>query len=199
VLWEGGAALGLLALADRPRPEARKAVAALRAAGLRVVMLTGDNPRAARAAAAATGVDEVMAGLMPDGKADAVAALRAQGGRVAFAGDGINDAVALARADVGIAMGGGTDAAREGGDIVLMRDDLRSVPAALALAAAIVRRIRWNLFWAAAWNAALIPLAAGVFYPAFHLTLPPALAALAMAFSSVTVVTLSLGLRRFNP
>jgi Cu+-exporting ATPase len=199
VLWEGGAALGLLALADRPRPEARAAVAALRAAGLRVVMLTGDNPRAARAAAAATGVDEVMAGLKPDGKADAVAALRARGGRVAFAGDGINDAVALARADVGIAMGGGTDATREGGDIVLMRDDLRAVPAALALAAAVVRRIRWNLFWAAAWNAALVPLAAGVFYPAFRLTLDPALAALAMAFSSVTVVTLSLRLRRFDP
>jgi Cu+-exporting ATPase len=199
VLKEGAAALGLLALADLPRPEANEAVASLRARGLRVVMLTGDNPLAARAAAAETGVDEVMAELKPAGKAEAIAALQARGERVVFAGDGINDAVALARADVGIAMGGGTDAAREGGDIVLMRDDIRGIPAALGLANAIVRRIRWNLFWAAAWNAALVPLAAGVLYPAFHLTLPPSLAALAMAFSSVTVVTLSLSLRRFEP
>ena len=199
VLREGTTVIGLLALADRPRPEAREAVAALQARGLKVVMLTGDNPRAARAVAEETGVDEVMAGLKPAGKADAIAALQARGGRVAFAGDGINDAVALARADVGIAMGGGTDVAREGGDIVLMRDDVRGIPAALSLSDAILRRIRWNLFWAAAWNASLVPLAAGVLYPVFHLTLAPSLAALAMAFSSVTVVTLSLGLRRFKP
>jgi len=198
VLSEDGAALGLLALADLPRPEAKEAVAALRARGLSVVMLTGDNPRAARAASAETGVDEVMAGLKPAEKSDAIAALQRRGEKVAFAGDGINDAVALARADVGIAMGGGTDAAREGGDIVLMRDDIRGIPAALGLAHAIVRRIRWNLFWAAVWNISLVPLAAGVLYPAFHLTLPPSLAALAMAFSSVTVVTLSLSLRRFK-
>lgn len=199
VLKEGPRTLGLVALADRARPEAAATAAALRATGLKVVMLTGDNPRAARAAAAETGVDEVMAALKPAEKAAAIAALQARGERVAFAGDGINDAVALACADVGIAMGGGADAAREGADIVLMRDDLRGVPTALKLSGAIVRRIRWNLFWAAAWNLSLIPLAAGVLYPAFRITLPPSLAALAMAFSSVTVVTLSLSLRRFRP
>ena len=181
-----------IALADRPRPEAQAVVQALRARGLRVVLLTGDNARTAQAVARAVGIDDVRAEVLPDQKATVVGALQDAGQVVAMVGDGINDAPALAQADVGIAMGSGTDVALEAGDVVLVRPDLRGVLAALELAHRTLATIRWNLFWAFAYNTVLIPVAAAGF-------LNPMLAGLAMAMSSVFVVSNSLRLRRFQP
>jgi Cu+-exporting ATPase len=158
-------------------------------------MLTGDNERSARSIAKAIGIDNVIAGVIPEGKAKEMRRLQ-QSARVAFVGDGINDASALAQADVGIAMGGGTDIAIESGDTVLMHDDPGDVYIALELTKKIMRRIKENIFWAFAYNTILIPLAAGVFYP---YTITPKLAALAMALSSVTVVSLSLSLKGWKP
>ena len=207
-----GSALGVIAAADAVKPGAPAAVAALRALGIRTVMLTGDRSEVAASAAAACGVDEYHAGMLPAGKADAIAQLQADGNVVAMVGDGINDAPALARADVGIAMGGGADIARESADITLMQDDLTGVATALQLSQATMRTIRQNLFWAFFYNALLIPVAAGALYPVFAALggvpgglgfffgdagfLNPILAALAMAFSSVSVVSNSLRLRR---
>ena len=207
-----GSALGVIAAADAVKPGAPAAVAALRALGIRTVMLTGDRSEVAASAAAACGVDEYHAGMLPAGKADAIAQLQADGNVVAMVGDGINDAPALARADVGIAMGGGADIARESADITLMQDDLTGVATALQLSRATMRTIRQNLFWAFFYNALLIPVAAGALYPVFAALggvpgglgfffgdagfLNPILAALAMAFSSVSVVSNSLRLRR---
>ncbi|MCX7624007.1 MAG: heavy metal translocating P-type ATPase [Thermomicrobium sp.] len=187
-----GAVAGLLALADRPRPEARAVVQALRARGLRVVLLTGDNARTARAVARELGIEDVRAEVLPDRKASVVRGLREAGELVVMVGDGINDAPALAQADVGIAMGSGTDVALEAGDVVLVRSDLRGLLAALELARRTLATIRWNLFWAFAYNTVLIPVAAAGL-------LNPMLAGLAMAMSSVFVVTNSLRLRRFVP
>jgi Cu+-exporting ATPase len=187
-----GQVAGLLALADRPRPEARAVVQALRARGLRVVLLTGDNERTARAVAREVGIDDLRAEVLPEQKSAVVQELQASGQVVAMVGDGINDAPALARADVGIAMGSGTDVALEAGDVVLVRSDLRGVLAALALAQRTLATIRWNLFWAFAYNTVLIPVAAAGF-------LNPMLAGLAMAMSSVFVVSNSLRLRAFRP
>jgi len=187
-----GAVAGLIVLADRPRPEAQAVVQALRARGLRVVLLTGDNARTAHAVARAVGIDDVRAEVLPDQKASVVRALQEDGQIVAMVGDGINDAPALAQADVGIAMGSGTDVALEAGDVVLVRPDLRGVLAALELAHRTLATIRWNLFWAFAYNTVLIPVAAAGF-------LNPMLAGLAMAMSSVFVVSNSLRLRRFQP
>ena len=207
-----GRTLGVIAVADTVKPDAAAAVDALRSQGVRTVMLTGDRGEVAAAVAAACGVTEYQAALLPADKATAIRRLQAEGNVVAMVGDGINDAPALATADVGIAMGGGADIARESADITLMRDDLTAVATALQLSKATMRTIRQNLFWAFFYNALLIPVAAGVLYPVFAALggvpeglsfffgdagfLNPILAALAMAFSSVSVVSNSLRLRR---
>jgi Cu+-exporting ATPase len=194
-----GRLCAVFGIADPPKDGSRDAVAALRRLGLEVVMLTGDQPEPARAVAAAVGIDEVRAEVLPADKAGEVQRLQAAGRRVAFVGDGINDAPALARADVGIALGTGTDIAVEAGDLILMSGDLRGVPNAIRLARRTLATIRGNFFWAYAYNVALIPLAAGALYPATGLLLNPMLAAAAMSLSSVFVVTNSLRLRRFLP
>ena len=189
--WDGQVR-GVLVVADTIKPTSAQAVATLREMGLRPVLLTGDNARAARAVADRVGIDEIFAGVLPAGKADAIKQLQDAGRVVAMAGDGINDAAALAQADLGLAMGTGTDAAIEAADLTLVRGDLLAVPDAIRLSRRTLRTIRGNLFWAFAYNTAAIPLAALGF-------LNPLIAAAAMAFSSVFVVTNSLRLRRFQP
>ncbi len=195
----GGELAGILAIADTLKPTTRTAVAELKRMGLSVMMITGDNERTANAIAREVGIEDVHAGVLPQEKAEEVRALQVRGEVVAFVGDGINDAPALAQADVGIAIGGGTDVAIESGDIVLVRDDLVDAVAAIELSRKVMSRIKQNLFWAFAYNAALIPLAAGVLYPFFGITFRPEYAALAMALSSVTVVSLSLMLKTYIP
>src|SRR5436309_3802853 len=190
-----GEAGGILALADTPKAAAREAIAELRRMGLRTLLISGDARRVVEAIARAIGIDDVRAEVRPDRKAEIVAALQAEGHRVAMVGDGVNDAPALARADLGIAIGTGTDVAIATADIVLVGGDPRGVPRALRLARSTLSTIRQNLFWAFVYNVALIPLAAGVFYPFTGWLLSPMLAAAAMALSSVTVVTNSLRLR----
>ncbi|KGI78381.1 cation transporter [Oleiagrimonas soli] len=188
--------LALLAVADRIREGAVEAVKALHAEGLTLRMLTGDNATTAKAVADALGIDDVQAGLSPEDKAEAVKALKANGHRVAMAGDGINDAPALAAADVGIAMGSGTDVAMESAQVTLVKGDLGGLRRARTLSRATVRNIRQNLFFAFIYNALGVPLAAGVLYPWFGLLLSPMIAALAMSLSSVSVVSNALRLRR---
>jgi Cu+-exporting ATPase len=167
--------------------------------GLKLVMITGDNARTAQAIAQQIGIDVVRAEVLPQEKANEVKKLQATGEVVAFVGDGINDAPALAQADVGIAIGSGTDVAIESGEIVLVKSDLLDAVAAIQLSRKVMDRIKQNLFWAFAYNAALIPVAAGALYPLFGVTFRPEFAGLAMALSSVTVVSLSLLLKRFVP
>jgi len=190
-----GALLGILAVADPVQEGSRDAIEALHALGLEVVMLTGDVERTARAIAEEVGIERVFAGVLPDQKADRVQALRDEGKVVAMVGDGINDAPALATADVGIAIGTGTDVAIEASDVTLIRADLRGVPRAIELSRRTMRTIRQNLFWAFAYNVIGIPVAAGVLYPVAGILLAPWVAGAAMAFSSVSVVSNSLRLR----
>lgn len=191
--------LGLIAAADTVKETSRQAIDTLRHMGVKTVMLTGDNERTARAVARQVGVDEVFAGVLPQDKEEKVRALQSGGETVAMAGDGVNDAPALMRADVGIAMGGGVEIAAESADMILMRDDLRGVAAALQLGRAVLRNIKENLFWAFFYNCIGIPLAAGVFYHMLGWKLSPMFAAAAMSLSSVCVVTNALRLRRFRP
>ena len=191
-----GRLAALVAVADPIKDSTPAALDALHQLGLEVAMITGDDDRTARAIADQLGIDRVQAEVLPDDKAEAVTSFQADDGRtVAFVGDGINDAPALAQADVGIAIGTGTDVAIESGDIVLMSGDLRGVPNAVHLSKHTLRNIKQNLFWAFAYNVVLIPVAAGVLYPAFGLLLSPALAALAMVFSDLFVVGNALRLR----
>ncbi len=191
-----GALAGAMAIADPVKPSARTAMRALRDAGLRIVMLTGDNKATARAVAKALGIDDVEADVLPERKAEVVQRLRGEGRRVAMAGDGVNDAPALAAADVGIAMGTGTDVAIESAGITLLRGDLGGLIAARNLSRLTMRNIRQNLTFAFLYNALGIPLAAGVLYPAFGLLLSPMVGALAMALSSVSVIGNALRLSR---
>jgi Cu+-exporting ATPase len=195
----GGQMAGIIAIADTLKETTKDAVHQLSRMGLHVVMITGDNRRTANAIAQQVGIDRVVAEVLPQDKATEVRALQGRGETVAFVGDGINDAPALAQADVGIAIGSGTDVAIESGDIVLIRDDLLDAVASIQLSKKVMGRIRGNIFWAFAYNSALIPVGAGVLYPFFGITFRPELAALAMALSSVTVVSLSLLLKRYIP
>lgn len=195
----GGRIAAVIGVSDPVKASSREAIEALHRQGLKVAMITGDKQQTADAIAAETGIDHVVAGVLPDGKVEALDRLRAGGQKIAFVGDGINDAPALAHADVGIAIGTGTDVAIESADVVLMSGDLRGVVNAFEVSTRTMRNIRQNLFWAFSYNTALIPVAAGVLYPAFGLMLSPVLAAGAMALSSVFVLTNALRLRRVAP
>lgn len=194
-----GEVVALLAVADPLKPTTSTAIDALHRLGMRVVMITGDNAATAQAVARRLGIDEVVSDVLPEGKMKAISELRARHGRVAYAGDGINDAPALAESDVGIAMGTGTDVAIESADVVLVAGDLRGVITAIGVSRATLRNIQQNLFWAFAYNVALIPIAAGLLYPINGMQMSPMIAAGAMAFSSVFVVSNALRLRRFQP
>lgn len=199
-LWVAieGSLAGVIAVADTVKPTSAAAIRHLHREGLRVVMLTGDNERTAHAIAREIGIDDVVASVLPAGKVDAIRRLQAEGRIVAMVGDGVNDAPALAQADVGITMGTGADVAMEAGDVTLMHSDLTGVAAAIALSRGTMRVIRQNLFWAFVYNVIGIPLAAGALYPVFGLLLSPVLASAAMAFSSFSVVINSLRLRRLQ-
>jgi Au+-exporting ATPase len=194
-----GKLAAIIAVADPIKASTPLAIAALHQLGLKVAMITGDNARTARAIANQLGIDEVIAEVMPEGKVEAIRRLKSSYGYTAFVGDGINDAPALAEADVGLAIGTGTDVAVESADVVLISGNLQGVPNAIALSKATIGNIRQNLFWAFSYNTALIPVAAGALYPAFGLLLSPIIAAGAMALSSVFVLANALRLRRFQP
>lgn len=194
-----GKLAAVIAVADPVKPASRAAIAALHDRGFQVAMITGDKQETAQAIARETGIDHVIAGVLPDGKVAALDNLRAGGRKIAFVGDGINDAPALAHADVGIAIGTGTDVAIESADVVLMSGDLRGVVNAVEVSKRTMSNIRQNLVWAFGYNVALIPVAAGVLYPAFGLLLSPVFAAGAMALSSVSVLSNALRLRRITP
>ncbi len=194
-----GRLAAIIAVADPIKDATPASIAALHGLGLKVAMITGDNQQTADAIARRLGIDEVVAEVLPEGKIDAVRQLKSRYGSLAFVGDGINDAPALAEADVGLAIGTGTDVAIEAADVVLMSGSLSGVPRAIALSSATIRNIRQNLFWAFAYNTALIPVAAGALYPAFGILLSPVFAAGAMALSSVFVLGNALRLRRWTP
>jgi Cu+-exporting ATPase len=187
---------GLIGVADPIKPTTAEAIQALHRAGVKVVMLTGDNRTTATAVAKSFGIDQVEADVLPDQKAAVVKRLQASGERVAMAGDGINDAPALAQADVGIAMGTGTDVAMESAGVTLVKGDLRGIVRARHLSRATMRNIRQNLFFAFFYNVIGVPIAAGVLYPVFGLLLSPMIASAAMTFSSLSVIGNALRLRR---
>lgn len=190
------AAVGLVGIADPIKPTTAEALSALHAEGIRIVMLTGDSRTTAEAVARKLAIDEVVAEVLPDQKVDTVRRLQAKGATVAMAGDGVNDAPALAQAQVGIAMGTGTDVAMESAGVTLVKGDLRGIVRARQLSRATMRNIKQNLFFAFVYNSAGIPIAAGVLYPLFGLLLSPMIAAAAMSLSSVSVITNALRLRR---
>ena len=194
-----GKLAGIIAVADPIKSTTPSAIKALHQLGLKVAMVTGDNARTAQAIARQLGIDEVIAEVLPEGKVKAVQSLKAKYGNIAFVGDGINDAPALAEADVGLAIGTGTDVAIESADVVLMSGNLQGVANAIALSKATIGNIHQNLFWAFAYNTMLIPVAAGLLYPAYGILLSPIFAAGAMALSSVFVLANALRLRRFQP
>ena len=189
---------GIIAVADTIKADSKEAIVQLQNMGIHVVMLTGDNERTAKAIGAQVGVDEVIAGVLPDGKEAVIRRLIEEKGKTAMVGDGINDAPALTRADIGIAIGAGTDVAIEAADVVLMKSSLMDVPAAIRLSRATLRNIRQNLFWAFIYNMIGIPLAAGIWYPIFGLKLNPMFGAAAMSMSSFCVVTNALRLNLFD-
>jgi len=191
-----GKAAGLVGVADPIKATTREAIEALHREGIRVVMLTGDNRTTADAVAQSIGIDQVEADVLPDQKAAVVKRLQGEGQRVAMAGDGINDAPALAQADVGIAMGTGTDVAMESAGITLVKGDLRGIVRARRLSRATMKNIRQNLFFAFVYNVVGVPIASGVLYPFFGLLLSPMIASAAMTFSSVSVIGNALRLRR---
>jgi Cu+-exporting ATPase len=193
-----GQLAGMLAVSDTVKPTTPAAIGALHADGIRIVMLTGDSRTAAEAVAAKLGIDEVEAEVSPDQKGALVKRLQAEGRKVAMAGDGINDAPALAQADVGVAMGTGTDVAMESAGVTLVKGDLMGLARARKLSRATMRNIRQNLLWAFGYNSVGVPIAAGVLYPFFGLLLSPMIAAAAMSFSSVSVITNALRLRKLE-
>ncbi|MFO7637532.1 MAG: copper-translocating P-type ATPase, partial [Clostridia bacterium] len=190
---------GLIAVMDIPKPSSKEAIARIKATGRKVVMLTGDNRRTAEAVARSLDIDETIPEVLPSQKAEAIMQLKARGGVVAMVGDGINDAPALTAADIGIAIGSGTDVAIESADIILMRNDLLDVPTAIRLSEKTLTNIRQNLFWAFIYNILLIPIAAGLLYPSLGIRLSPEIAAAAMSISSVSVVLNALRLKAFRP
>ncbi len=189
---------GIIAVADTLKENAAEAVSQLQSMGIETVMITGDNHRTAQAIAQKVGIRKVLAEVLPQDKADEVRKLQESGRVTAMVGDGINDAPALAQADIGIALGSGTDVAVETGDIVLVKDDLRDVVEAIKLSRYTIRKIRQNLFWAFIYNTIGIPIAAGILYPFTGLQLNPIIAAAAMGFSSVSVVSNSLLMNRYR-
>jgi Cu+-exporting ATPase len=193
-----GALAGIVAVADPIKDSTAQAIRELHAQGMRVIMATGDNERTARAVAVKLGIDEVRAGVLPEAKKDLIDQLRREGHKIAMAGDGVNDAPALAAADVGIAMGTGADVAMESAGITLLGGDLMGIVRARKLARATLRNIKQNLFFAFAYNALGVPIAAGLLYPLTGLLLSPMIAAAAMSLSSVSVITNALRLRRVD-
>jgi len=191
--------IGAISVADTLKEHSAKAVSELKKMGIQVIMLTGDNARTAKAIAKQVGIERVLAEVLPGQKAELIRKLQSEGKVIGMVGDGINDAPALAQADIGIAIGSGTDVALETGGIVLIKDDLRDVVASIKLSRQTIKKIKQNLFWAFFYNTAFIPVAAGLLYPIFGILLNPILAGIAMAFSSVSVVTNSLLLKRYNP
>jgi Cu2+-exporting ATPase len=194
-----GQIVGVVAAADTVRPTAARAIAELKALGIQPVMMTGDNRRTAEVVGRQVGIERVFAEVLPADKADGVKALQSEGKFVAMVGDGVNDAPALAQADLGIAIGAGTDVAVETGDIILMKSDPADVLGAIQLSKATVRKMKQNLFWAAIYNLIAIPIAAGAAYPSLGIMLRPEFGALAMSASSITVVSNALLLRRALP
>jgi len=194
-----GRAFGLIAVADTLKEHSASAIERLHGLGLEVAMITGDNRRTAEAIARQVGIDRVLAEVLPQDKAEEIRKLQSAGRKVAMVGDGVNDAPALAQADVGMAIGSGTDVAKETGHVILIKDDVRDVVVALEVAKATMRKVRQNLFWAFIYNALGIPLGAGVLYPLLGLVVSPELAGALMAVSSISVTLNTLLLRRFTP
>ena len=199
ILAVDGQTKGIIAVADTLKEFAPEAVRSLQQKGKEVVMITGDNRKSAQAVSAQLGINRVLAEVLPQDKAKEIKRLQEEGKKVAMVGDGINDAPALAQADVGIAIGSGTDVAIESGDIVLVKEDLRDVVIAIELSSYTMRKIKQNLFWAFFYNSLGIPIAAGILYPFTGFLLNPIIGGAAMAFSSVSVVTNSLLMRRYKP